>query len=79
MVGAGRILEPVYGFRSLLLFKAKFQPTYRPLFLTYPDPTALPAIGNAVGRAYLPTITLRQAARMITAYRQAAPVSSVQA
>jgi phosphatidylglycerol lysyltransferase len=65
MVGAGRILEPVYGFRSLLMFKAKFQPTYRPLYLTYPDAAALPAIGNAVGRAYLPTITLRQAARMV--------------
>jgi lysylphosphatidylglycerol synthetase-like protein (DUF2156 family) len=65
MVGAGRILEPVYGFRSLLMFKAKFQPAYRPLFLTFPDPTALPAIGNAVGRAYLPGITLRQAARML--------------
>jgi phosphatidylglycerol lysyltransferase len=35
------------------------------LFLTFPDPPALPAIGNAVGRAYLPGITLRQAARML--------------
>lgn len=65
MVGAARILEPVYGFRSLLTFKDKFQPAYRPLFLTYPDPTALPAIGNAVGRAYLPALTLRQTARML--------------
>jgi phosphatidylglycerol lysyltransferase len=62
---AGRLLEPMYGFRSLLAFKAKFHPTYRGLFLTYPDPTALPAIGNAVGRAYLPTVTLRQTARML--------------
>lgn len=50
----GRQLEPVYGFRSLLRFKAKFQPVYRPLYLLYPDPAALPAIGTAIARAYLP-------------------------
>ncbi len=50
----GRSLEPVYGFRSLLRFKAKFQPEFRPMFLVYPDPTNLPAIGQAVARAYLP-------------------------
>ena len=50
----GRQLEPVYGFRSLLRFKAKFNPAYRPLFLLYPDPAALPAIGTAIARAYLP-------------------------
>jgi lysylphosphatidylglycerol synthetase-like protein (DUF2156 family) len=51
-----RGLEPVYGFRSLLAFKAKFQPEFRPLHLTYPDPTALPAIGTAIARAYLPDL-----------------------
>jgi phosphatidylglycerol lysyltransferase len=30
---AGHALEPVYGFRSLLAFTAKFQPRYEPLFL----------------------------------------------
>jgi phosphatidylglycerol lysyltransferase len=54
----GATLEPVYGFRSLLAFKAKFQPRYEPLYLLYPDAAALPAIGNAVTRAYLPTISL---------------------
>ena len=34
----GRVLEPVYGFQSLLDFKAKFQPTYQPLWMSYPDP-----------------------------------------
>src|SRR5262249_41982002 len=34
-------MEPVYGFRSLLPFKAKFQPDYQPLYLAYPDPAAL--------------------------------------
>ncbi|MET3922261.1 rhomboid family intramembrane serine protease [Arthrobacter sp. UYEF20] len=54
----GATLEPVYGFRSLLAFKAKFQPHYEPLYMLYPDAASLPAIGNAVTRAYLPTISL---------------------
>ena len=51
---AGRMMEPVYGFRSLLAFKAKFQPAYPPLYLAYADPAALPAIATAIGRAYPP-------------------------
>jgi len=61
---AGRALEPVYGFGSLLAFKAKFQPEYRPLHLAYPDPAALGSIATAIGRAYLPGLTARQAARL---------------
>jgi lysylphosphatidylglycerol synthetase-like protein (DUF2156 family) len=60
----GNTLEPVYGFQSLLAFKAKFQPHYQPLYLCYADPTALPRIGNAIVKAYLPDITLRQQARI---------------
>ncbi len=56
-------LEPVYGFRSLLNFKRKFQPEFYPLMMAYPDPTALPAIGIALTRAYMPTLSLRQAAK----------------
>lgn len=56
----GRTLEPVYGFRSLLAFKAKFQPEYRPMYLVFPDEAALPSIGNAVSRAYLPDLGVRQ-------------------
>lgn len=56
----GAALEPVYGFRSLLAFKAKFQPRYEPLYMLYPDAAALPAIGNAITRAYLPAIKLRE-------------------
>jgi len=62
---AGRALEPVYGFRSLLAFKAKFQPEYHPLYLVYPDPVALPVIGGAVARAYLPDLTAGQAVRLL--------------
>ncbi|MFC4949572.1 bifunctional lysylphosphatidylglycerol flippase/synthetase MprF [Pseudonocardia sp. GCM10023141] len=61
----GAALEPVYGFRSLLAFKAKFQPVYAPLYLAYPDLAALPAIGFAIGRAYLPDLTPRQSARLL--------------
>ncbi len=60
----GHALEPVYGFRSLLAFKAKFQPVYRPLLLAYPESAALPAIAYAIGRAYLPVLTARQALRL---------------
>jgi phosphatidylglycerol lysyltransferase len=70
----GTTLEPVYGFRSLLAFKAKFQPEYRPLLLAYPDPAALPTIGNAVARAYLPSLTPAQGVRLVRhLLRQRAP------
>lgn len=61
----GRALEPVYGFGSLLAFKSKFQPVYRPLYLIYPDPAALLTIAGAIGRAYLPHITPRQTLRLV--------------
>jgi phosphatidylglycerol lysyltransferase len=60
----GKALEPVYGFRSLLSFKAKFQPEYRPLYMAYRDPSTLPSIGNAISRAYLPHLSARQALRL---------------
>jgi phosphatidylglycerol lysyltransferase len=62
---AGRLLEPVYGFGSLLAFKAKFQPVYRPLYLVYRDPAALLTIAGALGRAYLPHLTARQTLRLV--------------
>ncbi|MGW6693917.1 bifunctional lysylphosphatidylglycerol flippase/synthetase MprF [Rhodococcus sp. NPDC054953] len=61
----GRTLEPVYGFRSLLAFKAKFRPEYVPMYVTFADPAALPAIGNAVGRAYLPAVSVGQGLRLV--------------
>ncbi|HLK02600.1 MAG TPA: phosphatidylglycerol lysyltransferase domain-containing protein, partial [Streptosporangiaceae bacterium] len=66
----GKVMEPVYGFQSLLRFKAKFQPDYQPLYLAYPDPAALCSIATAIGRAYLPHLTSRQALRMIARLRQ---------
>ncbi|MFD8751552.1 rhomboid family intramembrane serine protease [Kitasatospora sp. NPDC059577] len=61
----GKVLEPVYGFRSLLAFKAKFQPEYRPMYMAYPDPAALPGITRAIGKAYLPHLTAAQGVRLM--------------
>ncbi len=61
----GKTLEPVYGFRSLLAFKAKFQPDYQPLYMAYPDPAALPSITRAIGKAYLPHLTPGQGVRLM--------------
>jgi phosphatidylglycerol lysyltransferase len=62
---SSRALEPAYGFRSLLAFKAKFQPDYRPLYMSYPDATALSAIGTALTRAHLPDPGTARAATLI--------------
>ena len=64
---AGRTMEPVYGFRSLLAFKAKFQPRYRPLWLVYPSAADLPRIARAISSAYLPHVSLGQAGRLARA------------
>lgn len=53
-------LEPAYGFSSLFRFKAKFNPTYSTIYMTYPDPLALPSIAAAIGKAYLPEMTPAQ-------------------
>ncbi|WP_205843951.1 bifunctional lysylphosphatidylglycerol flippase/synthetase MprF [Nakamurella deserti] len=55
MDSLGAQLEPVYGFRSLHQFKAKFQPRLSPIYMAYRDDADLPRIGIAITRAYLPT------------------------
>ena len=67
-----QLLEPVYGFRSLLAFKAKFQPVYRPLYVCYEDPGSLAAIGAAVTRAYLGPVGAVSGMRMMSALRKPA-------
>jgi lysylphosphatidylglycerol synthetase-like protein (DUF2156 family) len=64
-----RTLEPVYGFQSLFAFKQKFKPELRPLLMAYPDPIQLPAIAAALGRAYLPSMTVPQALRFMRTFR----------
>ena len=64
----GALLEPVYGFRSLHAFKAKFRPRYESLHLLYRDEADLPRIGLAIAHAYLPDTSLRD---MVAAARLA--------
>jgi lysylphosphatidylglycerol synthetase-like protein (DUF2156 family) len=61
----GKTMEPVYGFRSLLRFKAKFQPVYEPMYMCYPETAALARIGLGISHAYLPHLTVGQAVRMV--------------
>jgi lysylphosphatidylglycerol synthetase-like protein (DUF2156 family) len=61
----GKTMEPVYGFRSLLRFKAKFQPVYQPMYMCYPEAAVLPRIGLGISHAYLPNMTFGQAVRMM--------------
>ncbi|MBO9705234.1 MAG: DUF2156 domain-containing protein, partial [Arthrobacter sp.] len=56
-----RTLEPAYGFSSLFRFKAKFHPEYVTLSMAYQDVLALPGIGVALGKAYLPDVSTREA------------------
>jgi len=60
-----RSLEPVYGFQSLFNFKQKFKPELKPMLMAYPDPLRLPAIGAALGRAYLPSLSVPQTVRFL--------------
>ena len=57
--------SPVYRFRSLLKFKAKFQPVYEPMYMCYPETAALTRIGLGISHAYLPNLTVRQTVRMV--------------
>jgi lysylphosphatidylglycerol synthetase-like protein (DUF2156 family) len=59
----GSAMEPLYGFRSLDSFKAKFSPRHRSLSMVFRDEAALPRIGIALTRAYLPDATVRDLAR----------------
>jgi lysylphosphatidylglycerol synthetase-like protein (DUF2156 family) len=56
----GASLEPLYGFRSLHAFKAKFSPRYEPIHLAFRDEADLPRIGVALMKAYLPDATPRR-------------------
>ncbi|WP_099333106.1 rhomboid family intramembrane serine protease [Actinomyces minihominis] len=60
----GKGLEPVYGFRSLLQFKAKFKPAYEPVYLCLPDVGSLATVGLAIGHAYVPHMSIGETARL---------------
>ncbi len=65
LMRVGTTIEPVYGFRSLFDFKKKFQPELHSIYLAYPDALALPAIGIALVKAYLPKLSVRQAVNFL--------------
>jgi lysylphosphatidylglycerol synthetase-like protein (DUF2156 family) len=58
--GLGTVMEPLYGFRSLHTFKAKFRPRYQPMYLLYRDAADLPRIGMGLTGAYLPGVPVRE-------------------
>ena len=58
-------LEPAYGFSSLFRFKAKFNPDYETISMAYPDPIELPTIGMAIGKAYLPQVSPKEAVALV--------------
>ncbi|MDM7888249.1 DUF2156 domain-containing protein [Curtobacterium sp. RHCJP20] len=49
-----RVLEPVYGFRSLQRFKEKFGARHEPLWLVVPSALQVPRVGRALAGAYVP-------------------------
>lgn len=66
----GAAMEPFYGFRSLHVFKKKFNPRYEPVYLAYRDEADLPRIGLAISRAYLPDATPGQLVRLATSHSE---------
>ena len=66
----GGALEPAYGFRSLQAFKEKFRPEHAPMYLAIPDISALPAVGLAIGHAYLPTFSLMDASHVLDYHKK---------
>lgn len=64
------LLEPVYGFRSLLAYKRKFGPRFEPVYLAYGSAWELSEIGLAICHAYLPDLTAAQALSIGQALRQ---------
>jgi phosphatidylglycerol lysyltransferase len=61
----GNRLEPVYGFQSLFNFKRKFKPQFSPVYMAYPDALALPTIGLALARTYVPTMSMREGLKFV--------------
>lgn len=63
----GARMEPLYGFRSLLTFKAKFRPVFEPMYLVTPDSGDLASIGLAVTHAYLPEMKAKDVLGIVQA------------
>lgn len=61
----GTLLEPAYGFTSLLAFKRKFSPCLRPVHLAYESAVDLPRIAFAISHAYLPRMSLGEIGHVV--------------
>jgi len=57
--------DAYYSFKSLFAFKGKFQPSWEPVYIVYPDPFRLPAISLALLRAYLPDMDAMRVAEFV--------------
>ena len=69
LAATGRMLEPSYGFTSLMRFKAKFAPRHETLWLACPGPADLAPVGRALATAYVPTLRARQVLAALRAAR----------
>jgi len=67
-----RLLEPVYGFRSLQRFKEKFGARHEPLWLVVPTPLHVPRVTRALARAYVPGLRPKHLWALRQAHRSAA-------
>lgn len=71
-----RVLEPVYGFRSLQRFKEKFGARHEPLWLVVPTALHVPRVGRALAGAYLPGLRPKHLWALRQAHRSAAAAQS---
>lgn len=67
-----RVLEPVYGFRSLQRFKEKFGARHEPLWIVVPTPLHVPRVARALASAYVPGLRPKHLWALRQAHRAAA-------
>ncbi|WP_139199440.1 bifunctional lysylphosphatidylglycerol flippase/synthetase MprF [Curtobacterium sp. MCBA15_013] len=72
-----RVLEPVYGFRSLQRFKEKFGARHEPLWLVVPTPLHVPRVARALASAYVPGLRPKHLWALRQAHRAAADARAV--
>ncbi|WP_439693536.1 bifunctional lysylphosphatidylglycerol flippase/synthetase MprF [Curtobacterium sp. SP.BCo] len=74
-----RVLEPVYGFRSLQRFKEKFGARHEPLWIVVPTPLHVPRVARALASAYVPGLRPKHLWALRQAHRGAAAARGVAA
>ncbi|WP_141399312.1 bifunctional lysylphosphatidylglycerol flippase/synthetase MprF [Curtobacterium sp. 'Ferrero'] len=71
-----RVLEPVYGFRSLQRFKEKFGARHESLWLVVPTPLHVPRAARALASAYVPGLRPKHLWALRQAHRHAAATTA---